>query len=323
MDDKEQEELILQSLRPKMNRLLGLLSVVFACLSSGFASVYFERVLKDRSGPLIVTPLMSDGKGSLKRSPSSKLRLVNNQAARTSLWIRNIQLCIFGLAMGMLIVSLEGNKDRLISWGQEVSLWYWDLSNDDDETGGSWNWRAHRMMGLKGLQSDSDREAQFWASKSVSSPSSGWSPSKLVADFFVGFTPLVWSVVALQILGGLLNALVIKHADNIAKGFATSVSILLSGLLSVILFGFRMTLGSLAGAGMVLMATWLYNQPQSRLPTTVWGLQLVNRPATTAAFDGRSPNGHWSEKLLPNGTPSLDPTKSPTTSDSSHRLDVR
>lgn len=40
-----------------------------------------------------------------------------------------------------------------------------------------------------------------------------------------GFSPLVWSVVVNQALGGLLVAAVVRHADGVAKGFATSIAI--------------------------------------------------------------------------------------------------
>uniref|UniRef100_A0A2K5MC36 Major facilitator superfamily domain containing 14A n=1 Tax=Cercocebus atys TaxID=9531 RepID=A0A2K5MC36_CERAT len=50
--------------------------------------------------------------------------------------------------------------------------------------------------------------------------------------FFQGYNRLTWIVVVLQALGGLVIAAVIKYADNILKGFATSLSIILSTLIS-------------------------------------------------------------------------------------------
>lgn len=43
------------------------------------------------------------------------------------------------------------------------------------------------------------------------------------------------SILFLQALGGLVVAVVIKYADNILKGFATSVSIIMSALISYFL----------------------------------------------------------------------------------------
>lgn len=40
-----------------------------------------------------------------------------------------------------------------------------------------------------------------------------------------GFNPLVWSVVVNQAAGGLLVAMVVREADGVAKGFATSIAI--------------------------------------------------------------------------------------------------
>lgn len=40
------------------------------------------------------------------------------------------------------------------------------------------------------------------------------------------------TVLYLQALGGLVVAMVIKYADNILKGFATSLSIIISALIS-------------------------------------------------------------------------------------------
>jgi solute carrier family 35 (UDP-sugar transporter), member A1/2/3 len=50
--------------------------------------------------------------------------------------------------------------------------------------------------------------------------------------FFQGYNSTVWIVITLQALGGLVIAVVIKYADNILKGFATSISIIFSSLVS-------------------------------------------------------------------------------------------
>ena len=49
--------------------------------------------------------------------------------------------------------------------------------------------------------------------------------------FFQGYNRLTW-IVVLQALGGLVIAAVIKCADNILKGFTTSLCIILSTLIS-------------------------------------------------------------------------------------------
>lgn len=85
------------------------------------------------------------------------------------------------------------------------------------------------------------------------------------AGLFAHFGAWAWATVWVQVLGGLVTALVIKYSDNILKGFATSLSIVLSFLASVALFDFRMTATFVLGSAIVLLATWLYNQHPVRI----------------------------------------------------------
>lgn len=145
------------------NRLLGLLAVTACCMSSGFSGVYFERLIK-----------------------------IN---ALQSVWIRNFQLAMFGLAISIL------------------AMFYQDYS-------------AIKTGGL--LQ---------------------------------GYSGLTWLVVFLQAFGGLTVAAVVKHADNVLKGFATSISIILSTLLSYFLFeNFNPSTNFYYGATIVIISTVMYNK---------------------------------------------------------------
>ncbi|XP_043114458.1 UDP-N-acetylglucosamine transporter-like isoform X1 [Puntigrus tetrazona] len=142
------------------SQLMGLLAVLVACFSSGFAGVYFEKILKE---------------------------------SKQSVWIRNIQLGLFGLVFGL---------------------------------GGVFAYDGERVQ-ENGL--------------------------------FQGYNGLTWTVVALQALGGLVIAAVIKYADNILKGFATSISIILSTLISYFLLeDFDPTSVFFLGAMLVIAATFLY-----------------------------------------------------------------
>ncbi|KAF5386730.1 hypothetical protein D9615_001529 [Tricholomella constricta] len=85
-------------------------------------------------------------------------------------------------------------------------------------------------------------------------------------DLFRNFGGWAWATVGIQVFGGLVTAIVIKYSDNILKGFATSLSIVLSFLASVFLFDFRITLSFIIGASTVLSATWMYNQPAGKEP---------------------------------------------------------
>uniref|UniRef100_A0A2I2YE81 Solute carrier family 35 member A3 n=1 Tax=Gorilla gorilla gorilla TaxID=9595 RepID=A0A2I2YE81_GORGO len=142
------------------SQFVGLMAVLTACFSSGFAGVYFEKILKE---------------------------------TKQSVWIRNIQLGFFGSIFGLMGVYIYD--------GELVSK----------------------------------------------------------NGFFQGYNRLTWIVVVLQALGGLVIAAVIKYADNILKGFATSLSIILSTLISYFwLQDFVPTSVFFLGAILVITATFLY-----------------------------------------------------------------
>ncbi|KIJ69213.1 hypothetical protein HYDPIDRAFT_164836 [Hydnomerulius pinastri MD-312] len=88
----------------------------------------------------------------------------------------------------------------------------------------------------------------------------------LLSYLFRNFGGWAWATVIIQTFGGLVTAVVIKYSDNILKGFATSISIILSFLASVVLFDFHVTPSFLIGASTVLAATAMYNQPASQEP---------------------------------------------------------
>jgi UDP-sugar transporter A1/2/3 len=73
-----------------------------------------------------------------------------------------------------------------------------------------------------------------------------------------GYDWLTWVVVANQALGGLLVAIVVKYADNILKGFATSLSIIVSGVISIYLFDFQPSGVFIVGAMIVMASSYLY-----------------------------------------------------------------
>lgn len=92
--------------------------------------------------------------------------------------------------------------------------------------------------------------------------------------FFVGYDSLVWLVIFIQSLGGLLVAAVVRYADNILKNFATSVAIVLTLILSVAMFGTKLTALLLVGNIFVIVSTVFYNmQPP---PAVVGGPQRTS-----------------------------------------------
>ncbi len=70
-----------------------------------------------------------------------------------------------------------------------------------------------------------------------------WKDGEVIAKtgFFAGYNWVVWTAILFQAAGGVIVALVINYADNIAKNFATSISILLSCVASVFFFDFHIT----------------------------------------------------------------------------------
>lgn len=76
--------------------------------------------------------------------------------------------------------------------------------------------------------------------------------------FFQGYDLFVLYLIALNALGGLLVAMVVKYADNILKGFATSLAIIISCVASIYLFDFRITFQFFIGASLVISSIFIY-----------------------------------------------------------------
>ena len=88
---------------------------------------------------------------------------------------------------------------------------------------------------------------------------SGDGPKVRENGFFYGYSPLVWSVILLQAVGGLVVAVVVKYADNILKGFAASFSIVTSCILCYFFFDFKPSFIFLIGASLVNVSMYLYS----------------------------------------------------------------
>ena len=86
-------------------------------------------------------------------------------------------------------------------------------------------------------------------------------------------------------LGGLLVALVMKYADNVVKGFATSLSIVLSSVVSAFIpaLGFQPSMMFVAGSTLVILATLLYSQPPKPAP------KVASPSSPSEVVDPRSP----------------------------------
>jgi len=153
------------------NQLQGLIAVVISCITSGFAGVYFEKVLKSKS------------------------------TKKLSVYIRNAQLSIWSIFLGLIPV----------------------FAND-----------------MRAIQEN---------------------------GFFQGYNIVVVGVIACQAMTGLIVALVMKYADSILKGFATSVAVVVATALSIFIWQVRVDKFFLFGAAMVLWAVRLYTMSPVRLST--------------------------------------------------------
>jgi len=145
----------------RSEEIIGLMAVLVACFSSGFAGVYFEMLVKTGAQPSVV--------------------------------IRNLQLGIFSLAFATSAVTFND----------------WDAIAKD--------------------------------------------------GFFQGYNVIVFIIIILQAFGGLVVAMTVKYADNILKGFATSISIIVSSVFSYLVLNDLSPGGFfIIGTFLVILATFMY-----------------------------------------------------------------
>lgn len=147
--------------------ILGLLAVLTNCVAGAFAGVWFEKMIKSTR---------ADG-----HAPS--------------LWVSNLQLCLFALPLSGTAMLLE-------------------------------DWPAMRD-----------------------------------GEMLLGFDGVACAVLALHVAGGIVVALTVKYADNVAKTFATSIAIVVGCVGSYALFDSALSPPFFAGLVLVLAATIVYSNP--------------------------------------------------------------
>lgn len=183
------------------SKLRGFLAVLAACMLSGLAGVYFEKILKATPSPNKLVSVNNDNEKEVESKKYVNVQYKDEDAddeeasesAKNQIWIRNIQMSFFSVLLGLVFVVALQDGVTIAQRG-----------------------------------------------------------------FFVNYTFLTWVVIGIQAVGGLVVALVVTYADNILKGFATSISIILSSVVSVWLFNFSMSSSFLMGAVLVIYATYLY-----------------------------------------------------------------
>lgn len=85
-------------------------------------------------------------------------------------------------------------------------------------------------------------------------------PAIMQDGWLQGFTASAWSVVALQVFGGLVSGMVVKYCDNVIKNFSVAVSIILTVLLGIPLFGQWPSFFFLVGVFLVMLSVLMYGK---------------------------------------------------------------
>jgi len=155
---------------PQGNFWLGVGCVIALCFSSGFAGVYFEKILKS--------------------------------ASDISLWDRNFQLSFYSLFFG---------------W---IQLFIVD----------------HELLMSKG--------------------------------FFYDYSWVTWLSICIGAIGGILVAVVVKYADNIIKGYATSTAIIFTSLFSYFFFDITLDVNFALGVFVVIISLFNYGEEDPK-PTVI------------------------------------------------------
>jgi solute carrier family 35 (UDP-sugar transporter), member A1/2/3 len=81
----------------------------------------------------------------------------------------------------------------------------------------------------------------------------------LAHGLFHNFTKAAFFSVVMSALGGLIVATVLKYADSVLKGYATAISVILTGVLDMMLFGTSFSVVYYLGIVNVIVAVFLYD----------------------------------------------------------------
>ncbi|CAO3595567.1 unnamed protein product [Absidia cylindrospora] len=223
----------------------GFFAVLMACVLSGLAGVYFEKILKAPAKPMpeVVNTKMDEETATTNDDLENEL---GNKKTST-------------MDDGM---DGRGTAKRVVVVGH-------DDDDDDEDIGRGDGIGLRDIHGRREDVMQTQQQNQLWVRNlqmSFFSIILGLVFVVLLQDgativqkgFFVNYNSLTWLVISIQAFGGLVVALVVKFADNILKGFATSISIILSSLVSVFIFNFTLSGTFIIGTALVIYATYLY-----------------------------------------------------------------
>ncbi|KAI8065629.1 nucleotide-sugar transporter-domain-containing protein [Gongronella butleri] len=241
------------------SNMTGFMAVLMACTLSGLAGVYFEKILKApaKPAPELVNTKMDEENAIDMDVRDKAASLGVGMAPSPELTSSTDKDNVAGKRSSLNASAMEGAK-RVIVVNHE--------DDDDDEENDIGLRDAH---GRREDMVQQQQQNQLWIRNlqmSLFSIALGLVFAVMLQDgatvlergFFANYNALTWLVIFTQAIGGLIVALVVKYADNILKGFATSISIILSSIVSVWLFNFSLSATFILGTAFVIYATYIY-----------------------------------------------------------------
>ena len=85
-------------------------------------------------------------------------------------------------------------------------------------------------------------------------------------DFFYGFNIYVAHVILIQSLGSIIVPFVLKYTDNVTRGVANSLSMMISIVLSKVLYFWKPPIHFYFGVTLICIAIFLYHKPPIKKP---------------------------------------------------------
>lgn len=227
------------------SQLTGLLAVIISCFASAIAATYFELVLKQAPPP--TSQQNADlSKPTPRQVPMGRLSI--------QLEARMSQLGSSKLSVTDAFEQIGGRRHTVAF--PEITQPIADHTNEESARSQHVS-LARPSVWIKNVQ------LAFFSlicTIAYNFVSTGSSFATFTGGFFDGFDGFTWAVIVIQAVGGLLTALVIKHADNVAKGFALSMSIVLTLAISVVYFGQGLSLITVVGGLMVVVTSFTFER---------------------------------------------------------------
>lgn len=78
-------------------------------------------------------------------------------------------------------------------------------------------------------------------------------------SFFTGYNAWTISTIVIQIAGGMTMGVLFKYLDNIAVVFSHAIAMILTALVSMIVFRFQPHLEFVCGVGVTIISLYLYH----------------------------------------------------------------